>query len=57
MTTKDYINELKIAVNALQFHIYKTECFCESCANCRMQMACQQIIKLERNVKELEKYA
>lgn len=57
MTTKEYINELKKAVNALQFHIYRTECFCESCAECRMYLVCQYIIKLEHLIRTLENYA
>lgn len=56
MTTKEYVNEIKKMVSALQHHIYKTECFCESCANCLMHMACKQIILLELNVKDLAKY-
>lgn len=56
MTTKEYVHEIKKMVFALQHHIYKTECFCESCKNCRMHMACQRIILLELNVKELAKY-
>lgn len=56
MTTKEYVNEIKKMLSALQLHIYKTECFCESCANCPMHMACKQIILLELNVKDLAKY-
>lgn len=56
MTTKEYVNEIKSKINALQYHIYKSECFCETCANCRMQMICQHIIRLERMIRELEQY-
>ena len=55
--TKEYINEIKKAVFALQYHIYKTECFCESCAGCRMYLVCQHIIKLEHLIRTLENYA
>lgn len=57
MTTKEYIDEIKKKVFALQLHIYKTECFCESCAGCRMYLVCQQIIKFEHLIRKLENYA
>lgn len=56
MSTKEYVIQLKTNVFALQHHIYKTECFSASCSNCRLHLACQQIIKIERAIKELEKY-
>lgn len=57
MTTKEYVDEIKKMVFALQHHIYKTECFCESCAGCRMYLVCQQLIKFEQLIRVLENYA
>lgn len=57
MTTKEYIDEIKKMVFALQHHIYKTECFCESCARCQMYLVCQQLIKFEQIIRMLENYA
>lgn len=57
MTTKEYIDEIKKMVFALQHHIYKTECFCESCAGCRMYLVCQQLIKIDQIIRILENYA
>lgn len=55
MTTKDYINELKKALSALEYHIFKTECFCESCSECRMYMVCQYILKFQNLISVIEK--
>ena len=57
MTTKEYVSEIKKKVFALEQHIFKTECFCESCAGCRMYLVCQQLIKIENLIRMLENYA
>lgn len=57
MTTKEYVDEIKKKVIALEQHIYKTECFCESCAGCRMHLVCQQLIKFEHLIRVIENYA
>lgn len=56
MTTKEYIIELKKALDALEYHIFKTECFCKSCSECRMQMVCQYIIKFQNLIRVIENY-